>query len=130
MTFDEAAAAEAQWNAHFLGFLVGAYREPYDLQVIGADNQCPLGRWLHGEARCHASLPEYQALLQEHAVFHLWGASALRMVESGDQEVAYHIVRSGGFHEASFRTLNALRRLRQAAVAASYSDSAAQEPQA
>jgi hypothetical protein len=130
MTFDEVAAAETQWKAHFLGFLVGAHREPYDLQTIGADNCCPLGLWLHGEARCYASLPEYQALFQEHAVFHLWGASALRMVESGHQEAAHHIVRSGGFHEASFRTINALRRLRQVALAARHSDSDLQEFQA
>ena len=96
-----------------MGYLADTNPEPYDLGAIGADDQCLLGQWLQREAHNYSDVPEYEHLLSEHSAFHIWAAGALRMVESGHPEAAFHMVHSGGFHEASMRTISAIRTLRQ-----------------
>lgn len=48
-----------------------AKQETLDAASISADNCCPLGKWLHGDARGHyGKLPAYRECVDRHAAFH------------------------------------------------------------
>ena len=113
MNFDEAITAHSQWKIRLQGVIAGDGRETLDPQVVGLDNKCPLGQWIHGDAKQHAALAEYAELVREHAAMHQCAAKVLRMVEAGKREEAKKLVDGGEFHDASIKTINAIRHLRK-----------------
>ena len=44
--------------------------EEYDPAIVGVDNLCILGKWLHGEGKKYAHLNEYANVLLAHQRFH------------------------------------------------------------
>lgn len=69
MNLDDAIQAHAQWKVKLRGAI--SAKEQMDAQKISADNYCPLGIWLHGEARSkYAQLNSYKVVVQKHAAFH------------------------------------------------------------
>lgn len=113
MNFDEAITAHSQWKIRLQGLLSGANKESLDPAVVGVDNRCPLGQWIHGEAKVHSALKEYAELVAEHAEFHRAAAEVIRAVAAGERQRAQTMIDDGPFHEASLRTINAIRHLRR-----------------
>jgi len=113
MDFDEALNAHAQWKLRLLTFINGASKEPLDPKVVGRDDQCGLGKWIHGEAKVHSALPEYAQLVEIHARFHKAAATVLNSHLSGKTPQAKAMLDPGGaFHEAAMETLIGIRHLR------------------
>jgi hypothetical protein len=112
MNLDEAITAHSQWRIRLQNVIAGTSREVLDPQVVGADNKCQLGQWIYGEARVHARLAEYERLVKEHAAFHQCAAQVLKLSSTGQKEAAALMVKSGEFHQASLRTITAIRQLR------------------
>lgn len=113
MNFDEAITAHSQWKIRLQGVVAGTSKENLDPGVVGLDNKCILGQWIHGEARQFAHHPEYSKLVSEHAAFHQCAADVLRTITAGKAEQAKAMIDNGAFHEASIRTINAIRHLRK-----------------
>ena len=113
MNFDEAISAHSQWKIRLQGVIAGTGRETLDPQVVGLDSKCVLGQWIYGEAKQFAGLKEYAELIKEHAALHQCSAKVLRMVEGGQREEAKKLVDNGEFHDASIKTINAIRHLRK-----------------
>ena len=113
MNFDEAITAHSQWKIRLQGVISGTGREVLDPQVVGVDNKCPLGQWIHGEAKQYSKLEEYVQLVKEHASLHQCAAKVLRLVEAGQKEEAKGLVDNGEFHDLSIKTINAIRHLRK-----------------
>ncbi len=113
MNFDEAITAHSQWKIRLQGVVAGTSQEVLDPALIGLDDRCPLGQWIHGEAKAHGALKEYEELVSEHAAFHKAAAEVLRMVQEGKTAKAATSIDHGLFHEASIRTINAIRHLRR-----------------
>ena len=69
MDLQIAIKTHAEWKIRLRAAI--QKKEQLDVIMISADNQCPLGRWLHHEAkRKHAQLPSYLACVFKHRDFH------------------------------------------------------------
>ena len=115
MNFDDAITAHSQWKIRLQGVINGSNKEVLDPQVIAQDDRCAMGQWIHGEARRqYGSLPEFAALVKQHAEFHQHAAEVLRMVLQGQADKARACLETGGsFTESSIRTITAIRQLRR-----------------
>src|SRR5512142_3129062 len=82
MNFDEAIVVHSAWKRN-----IRAYLEKPDGTLkgedIGVDNKCELGKWIHGEGRHYAALPEFGTLSSAHKRFHLAAADLVRRANSG-----------------------------------------------
>ena len=69
MDLDSAIKAHGEWKVKFRSTI--AARGKLDAATIGRDNVCPLGSWLHGEAKGRFSgLRAYARCVADHATFH------------------------------------------------------------
>jgi hypothetical protein len=113
MNFEEAITAHSQWKIRLQGVVAGTSKEVLDPKIVGVDDKCALGQWIHGEARQFSTHKEYAELLAEHARFHRCAADVLRAVAAGHTDQAKTMVDGGEFHDVSLRTINAIRHLRK-----------------
>ena len=114
MNFDDAITAHSQWRIRLQGVIAGTNQEKLDPQVVALDNKCPLGQWIHGEAKAQfATLGEYPDLVKKHAEFHQCAAAVLHQLASGKVAEAKESVNQGAFYNASILTINAIRHLRK-----------------
>jgi hypothetical protein len=82
VNIDEAISAHAKWKMKLASYL-SKPDQSLKASVVGADNQCDLGKWLHGEGLKHSRLPEYSKLVSDHAEFHKLAAEIIRKADSG-----------------------------------------------
>jgi hypothetical protein len=73
MNLDHAIEAHRQWKVRLRMFINGTSAERLDPAAGAKDNQCDLGKWIHGPATAYASRPCYVALKGAHAEFHAGG---------------------------------------------------------
>lgn len=60
-----------------------------DAAVISKDNQCDLGKWLHGEARSkHGQLASYTNCVAKHAAFHVEAGKVAEAINSKNFDAA------------------------------------------
>jgi methyl-accepting chemotaxis protein len=69
MNLDNAVVKHGEWKLKLRHAITN--KETLDAAVISKDNQCELGKWLHGEGKtqCH-HLPSYAKVVAAHAAFH------------------------------------------------------------
>jgi methyl-accepting chemotaxis protein len=69
MNLDNEVLRHVDWKVRFT--LAMSKQESLDAYIIGKDNRCELGKWLHGDGKMHYSnLKSYEACLKKHAEFH------------------------------------------------------------
>lgn len=69
MDLDKASQAHAEWKIKLR--MAISKKEQLDARSIGADNCCPLGQWLHGDAKSqYNKLKAYSDCVSKHAAFH------------------------------------------------------------
>lgn len=69
MDFDSAVAAHMQWKIKLRAAI--ADKSQLDAASISRDNICPVGQWLHGEARQrYGHLTSHASCVTAHAAFH------------------------------------------------------------
>ena len=83
VNWDDAVKAHAAWKMKLLNYI----RDPkvkLDPCVVGVDNRCPLGIWLYTDAKQKlGGVPEFEALIEEHARFHRAVGAAVEEVNAG-----------------------------------------------
>jgi len=83
MDLDSAVRAHAEWKTKFRSAI--AKKEQLDAARIQVDNACPLGQWLHGEARtAHGKLASYGPCVEKHAAFHKEAGRIAAAINAGD----------------------------------------------
>ncbi|MGD0835950.1 MAG: CZB domain-containing protein [Polyangia bacterium] len=90
MNLDDAIKTHVDWKMKLKTFLAKPDGS-LDPAVVGSDGACVLGKWLRGEGKIHAGMPEFQALLAEHAKFHKAAAQVVIKARAGQnmtEEVA------------------------------------------
>ena len=69
--FDAALTAHAEWKNRLIRLINGTSSERLDPAVVCKDDQCGLGKWIHGDgAKQFSSDPLFARLRQQHAKFH------------------------------------------------------------
>jgi Chemoreceptor zinc-binding domain len=114
MNLDEAIQAHAAWKIKLQSYLHKPDNSVNPAEV-GRDDRCPLGQWLHGEAKKTLSaLPEYKTLLEEHAHFHRTVAKVVEHANAGNKAGAEHMLEvEGEFATASRKVVGLIMQMKK-----------------
>lgn len=113
MDFEQAKGAHFDWKAKLKTYMKtpdGSLKS----NIVGQDNQCVLGKWLYGEGKMYAHLPEYQELIKNHAEFHKCAAEVITKADSGlnvSEEIAFGI--KSPYNSASSAVTNAIIKIQR-----------------
>jgi len=110
LDFDGAIAAHGKWKQRLLDFVAGG-GEQLDPAVVGRDDQCALGCWIHGDGRALRGNTKYTELKGEHAGFHRCAADVIRTQLAGNTDGARAQI-SGEFTSRSARVIGLLEHMR------------------
>jgi len=84
-----AIAAHQAWKARLKAVLDGTSTETLDPAVVGQDDRCTLGLWMHGPGKqCCAHLPSFPELQDRHAGFHRMAGQILTEAAAGRRQQA------------------------------------------
>jgi len=110
MNFEEAVTVHQRWKTRLRMTIDGKSTEALDPNVVCQDNQCELGKWIHGEGRqTMGAKPEFGAVKATHADFHQMAGNVLRKALAGDKAGA-SILLDGDFYQASSKVIQAISK--------------------
>ncbi len=88
-----AVSAHQTWSGRLKNVLDGHSQETLDPSVVGRDDRCVLGKWIHGPGQqCCGHLPDFPTLKDKHAFFHRLAAEILTAHAGGQRERAMAIL--------------------------------------
>lgn len=112
LNFKTAIDAHMKWKVRLEKCLDTDNEEGLQVDTISRDDQCPLGKWIHGVGgERFGNLREFQEMKMEHSRFHLCAGDVLACCVAGDKEGAAQKLRSGDYTRASERVKLHLARL-------------------
>lgn len=113
MDFDQAIGAHVEWKTK-LRSAINAQSQ-LDAAAASKDNVCPLGKWLHGEARAkYGHLGAYAACLNSHAAFHREAGRVANLINDRRYDEAKVALDAGApYAQASMQTSVAITKLRR-----------------
>ena len=111
MNFEQASNAHREWKIRLRTYVKGGSKERFDPAVVAKDDQCDLGKWIHGPGAGHATDPSFAVLKKDHAQFHVEAAKVVRLVAAGDTDAANQSL-EGPFQQASDKVFSAIRQLK------------------
>jgi hypothetical protein len=83
----ECIDAHMKWKGRLQSYLEGTSKEQLDPAVISRDDQCVLGKWIHGPAPNYFHDDEgFLKLCSDHAYFHLIAGSVVQKAQERDLE--------------------------------------------
>ncbi|MFN3303689.1 MAG: methyl-accepting chemotaxis protein [Roseateles sp.] len=92
--FNAAITAHRDWKVKLRKAIADKAR--LDADTICRDDQCVLGRWLHGDGqRRWGNRPTFVDLIAKHAEFHQTAAAVARQINQGQYEAADQLIGSG-----------------------------------
>ncbi len=106
--FDQAIEAHRQWKVKLRSAI--AQHETLDADTLCRDDQCTLGRWLHGNGAARwGSKPLFTQLLDKHADFHQSAGAVAREINAGHYADAEQLIGSGShFSDISLEVMTLL----------------------
>ncbi len=82
----ECIDAHMKWKGRLQSYLDGTSKEQLDPMVICRDDQCVLGKWIHGPALKYFHGDEdFHKLRSDHANFHFVAGSVVKKVQENDR---------------------------------------------
>jgi hypothetical protein len=106
----EAIAEHQKWKHRFTSAVRGTVA--FDFDAAARDDQCALGKWLHGEGmRDFGAHAEFQELLETHRHFHTQAAHTHALAVNGKGKEAEYELRCGEFEQTSLALYRHLIRL-------------------
>lgn len=107
----EAINAHVRWKIRLEKYLNGTSEEQLDSKVICRDDQCVLGKWIHGPAHEHFQNDEgYKTLRADHARFHVIAGKVVSSVQANDKTAAEALMK-GEYIQASRKVVHDLTEL-------------------
>lgn len=104
--------AHVHWRHRLESYVQGTSQENLQLEVVAADDQCLLGKWIHGEAKHkYGHLDLFSELVEIHAQFHQHAGGVLAAARSGKHEEALALLQSGAFPRCSAKVKHLLAKL-------------------
>jgi hypothetical protein len=107
----DAINAHIRWKVRLEKYLDGSSEEKLDYEIVSRDDQCALGKWIHGSALRHLHDDEWLKILREdHAQFHLIAGKVVSNVQANNMDVAASLMK-GEYLDASRKVVRALIEL-------------------
>ena len=115
MNLEDAIAAHAEWKMKLRRAI--QHKERLDVAGLSVDNKCPLGQWLHGEAKVrYSELEAYRACVAKHAEFHRCAGLVASAINAGNYTDAEGMLANGTpYADASIAATVAIMGLRKQA---------------
>lgn len=111
MNLDNAIDAHAQWKIRLRTAI--QTKEALDAAKIAREDQCELGKWLHGEAKArYGHAPVFAELLKRHAAFHVAAAEVANAIGAGKYAEAERLLAAPAFVTASRQVTVAVMELK------------------
>ncbi len=111
MDFDGAIQAHEAWKGRLLAFVSGG-GEALDPGVVGRDDACALGKWIHSEGARYGGRFSFAQVRTHHAQFHRAAAEVVKAVQLGDGQRALALLNGATYQKASADTVAAIRALK------------------
>lgn len=109
--FFQAVEAHVAWKRRLSDYLNGTSVETLEPDMVCQDNQCALGKWIHSAGRARlGEYPAFQALITEHALFHMHAAKVIEAHQAGDDARAQQLL-GNDFARQSKRTVDCITQL-------------------
>lgn len=100
MDLTTAIQAHGEWKLKLRGAI--QKKEQLDAAAISVDNKCPLGQWLHGEAKkSFGALKSYQDCVTKHAAFHQEASKVAATINKADYTAATAMLEGGTTYAAA-----------------------------
>lgn len=107
-----AIEAHVRWKIRLEAHINGTSTENLDPDTVCKDDQCVLGKWIHGGGRIkYGSTPLFDSLEKVHADFHRAAADIIRMANDGDKPGALAMLNEGRYAKCSYAVKTDLARL-------------------
>lgn len=111
INFMEAASAHVQWKLRLQEYLDGTSHEQLDAEHVCRDDQCLLGKWIHGPGYQRLSHePKFYQLRSEHAQFHFLAGNVVRHAQANERAAAEALL-DNEYKHTSRRVVQALTEL-------------------
>lgn len=112
LDFKGAIDAHMAWKVRLEKCIGGNSEEKLQVEVVSRDDQCVLGKWIHGPGgNRFGHLREFQEMKMEHMRFHLSAGDVLACCLAGDHDGARDKLKTGEYVRASARVKLHLSRL-------------------
>jgi methyl-accepting chemotaxis protein len=87
MSFDEAVNCHSEWKRKLCAYVLNPDGS-MNIDEVGSNNKCKLGRWIRGDGRKYSGFPEFTKLIAEHTRFHKAAADLVNRANRG-QDVSF-----------------------------------------
>lgn len=112
LNFMTAIDAHMKWKGRLERCLANDNDEKLQVEVVSRDDQCMLGKWIHGPGgQAFGHMPEFQEMKVEHANFHRCAGEVLNCCLAGDKQGASEKLKAGDYVRTSERVKLHLARL-------------------
>lgn len=102
LNFHLAILSHQKWKSRFKAMIDTGIIEALNPDVIAKDNECVLGKWIHGPAKEKFSAHSYyEKLRKDHAFFHQCASRVLVMIIRDEKQKALQEIQSGDYARAS-----------------------------
>lgn len=111
INISDAITAHMKWKGRLQDYLDGTSQEKLDPMVICRDDQCVLGKWIHGPAVNHFGGDEgFNKLRSDHAQFHFVAGNVVKKVQENDMAAA-QVLMKNEYSQASREVIHDLTEL-------------------
>jgi hypothetical protein len=102
LNFREAIAAHQKWKVRLQAVIDGNHAEQLFVDVVSRDDQCVLGKWIHGVGgQRFGDDQAFQRLCKHHADFHVCAGAVLVMAQEGNKTDSQANLTSGDYARVS-----------------------------
>ena len=94
MNLNDAIKAHSDWKVKLRGAI--ASQTQLDSALIAKDDQCALGKWLHGDSKAQfGMLASHRECMRLHAAFHKCAGKVAAVINAGEFSKAEGMLNSG-----------------------------------
>lgn len=102
LNFRTAIEAHQKWKTRLQAVIDNDASENLSTEVVSRDDQCALGKWIHGVGgQRFSSDDQFQKLSKNHANFHACAGMVLALAQTGKKADAQAYLKSNGYLYAS-----------------------------
>ena len=104
LNFRSAIDAHQKWKARLQAVINGDESENLSADVISRDDQCVLGKWIHGVGgQLFGTDETFKELHKNHVMFHQCAGRVLKLAQAGAKTDAQDSLKAGEYAEVSRR---------------------------
>jgi hypothetical protein len=112
LNFMAAIDVHMKWRGRLESYIQGSNKEDLQVDQISRDDQCQLGKWIHGIGNEQfGTLDTFAEMTAQHAHFHVCAGKVLATAKAGNKQDALHMLAHGDYLRASERIKMLLAKL-------------------